>query len=137
MHEELEKETNEIMRVLFAYAERFNTATNAMDSSAYFNQLYPAFREYAEALVAAGFKNCKGKRLVDPEEYEKLQFYRFNSGIEHGHKEMFSAVKSLVDHTEIIVDNDVHTWQPDSGYDKKQIDEGLAKIAERFNLEVD
>lgn len=137
MNKELEKEISEIMRVLFAYAERFDTATNAVDSSAYFNQLYPAFRGYAEALVAAGFKNCTGKRLIDQDDYEKLQYYRFNSGIEHGHKEMFYAVKDLVDHTEIIVDNDVHTWQPDSGYDKKQIDSGLAKIAECFNLEVD
>ena len=136
MYEELEKEINNIIKVLMAYAEGFNTATNAIDSSAYFNQLYPAFRGYAEALVAAGYKNCSGKRLVDPKEYENLQYYRFNSGIEHGRKEMFSAVKDLVDHAEIIVDNDVHTWQPDSGYDKKQIDEGLIKLAERFNLEV-
>ena len=136
MNKELEKEVGEIMHVLFAYAERFDTNTNATASTAYLNQFYPIFRGYAEALVAAGFKNCTGKRLVVQDDYEKLQYYRFNSGIEYGHKEMFSAVKDLVDHTEIIVDNDVHTWQPDSGYDKKQIDEGLAKIAERFHLEV-
>lgn len=135
MYKELEQEVNEIIKVLFAYAERLDTNTTATATNAYFNQLYPAFRGYAEALVAAGYKNCSGKRLVDPEDYEKLQYYRFNSGIEHGRKEMFSAVQDLVDHTGIIVDNDVHTWQPDSGYDKKQIDEGLIKIAERFNLE--
>ena len=136
MYKELEQEINSIIKVLMAYVGRYNLATTATETQAFLDGFYPRFREYAEALVAAGYKNCSGKRLVDLDDYEKLQYYRFNSGVEHGRKEMFSAVQDLVDHTEIIVDNDVHTWQPDSGYDKKQIDEGLIKIAERFNLEV-
>lgn len=136
MNKELEKEISEIMRVLFAYAERFDTNTNATASTAYLNQFYPIFRGYAEALVAAGFKNCTGKRLVDQDDYEKLQYYRFNSGIEHGHKEMFYAVKDLIDNTSVIVDNDRRSLYPEAGYDQRQIDEGLTKIAECFKLEV-
>jgi len=137
MDKELSKEVDEIMSVLFAYAERFNTATTAVATQAFINQLYPAFRGYAEALVAAGYKNCKDKRVVDPKEYDKLQYYRFETGIKHGRKEVFSAVKELIDHTDIVVDNDVHTWQPDAGYDKKQVDEGLKELAKRFEVKID
>lgn len=51
-------------------------------------------------------------------------------------KETLRKVKQLIDNVDIVVDNDIYSWNPDAGYDKKQVDCGLSEIAKQCGVDI-
>lgn len=52
-------------------------------------------------------------------------------------KEIFKAIKEIIDNAEHIVDNYYSSWCPNIGYDKKQVDKGIYELAKQYGVEVE
>lgn len=50
--------------------------------------------------------------------------------------EVFERIRQLLIETDTVLESDSHSWQPEVGYDKKQLDKGLVDLAKEYGVDL-
>ena len=83
---------------------------------------------------------CKWQQIRREEDIKQRLRYAYDDGVAVGYKravkEVLLQVKTMIDNADIVVDNTNQCWQPEVGYDKRDIDAGFAELCKRFEVEL-
>lgn len=88
-------------------------------------------KEYSELLrMTDGFE--VGYDAACKEREEEVKKYKKNLA-----DNIFWKVKRLISFTSTVIEADSHSWQPEVGYNKKELDKGLIKLAKEFGVDIE
>lgn len=83
---------------------------------------------------------CKSQQMRLEEDIQKRVRYAYDNGRVAGAmmavKEVLTQVKTLIAKADVIVDENNHCWQADTGYNKEQIDNGFIELCKLYKVEV-
>jgi hypothetical protein len=87
-------------------------------------------KEYSELLrMTDGYE--VGYNDACKEREEEVKKYKKNIA-----GNIFWKVKRLISLTNTVLEADSHSWQPEVGYNKKELDKGLAVLAKEFGVDI-
>ena len=87
-------------------------------------------KEYSELLRMTGGYEV-GYNDACKEREEEVKKYKKNIA-----GNIFWKVKRLISLTDTVMDGDSHSWQPEVGYNKKQLNDGLVELAKEFGVDI-
>ncbi len=110
----------------------------------------------AKDKVARVYNEILPEGSVVLSEKEYLELLRMTDGYEVGYNDackereeevekykknitgnIFWKVNRLIKCTNTVVEDDSHSWQPEVGYNKKQLDKGLIDLAKEFGVDIE
>jgi flagellar biosynthesis/type III secretory pathway protein FliH len=83
---------------------------------------------------------CKMQQMRIEENFRKRLRYAYDEGKAAGYKlavkDILLQVKTIIDNADTVVDNTNQCWQPEVGYNKRDIDIGFVELCKHFEVEL-